>query len=124
MWIFIGDTHYIYVITQDQRLYKVNIQTQTTKTELDKSLGLVLTSFLQKEGDYLFVQKEETNGVIDLWVSHLGKIFRKALFPTATYTTSQAYYIVSVHNKQLLVLLTNSKYSRNRFILPFICSKK
>ena len=107
----IGDTPYIYAITgDDQRLYKINIQSQPTKTELDKSLGNVLTTFLQKEGDYIFVQKEENSGDISLWVSHSGNTFRRALFPTATYTANQAYYIVSVHNKQLLVLLTSCKY--------------
>ena len=51
----IGDTPYIYAITgDDQRLYKINIQSQPIQTELDKSLGNVLTTFLQKEGDYIF----------------------------------------------------------------------
>ncbi|KAI6658022.1 VPS10 domain-containing receptor SorCS1-like [Oopsacas minuta] len=104
-----GSSQYMYVILQDQLLYKVHIQTSITKALVDTNLGAVVVTYLNRVGDYMFVQKEEANNVLALWVSHLGGSFRKALFPTATYIANQVYHIVSVHNKQLLVLLTSSQ---------------
>ena len=80
------------------------------KTEFDSSLGLVITSYLTKAGDYVFVQKEGANNAVELWVSHLGSSFRKALFPSATYVANQVYYVISVHNRQLLVLISNCEF--------------
>ena len=98
----------MFIITSDGKLFTIEINpSNPKKTEFDTKLGSILTSYLTKAGDYLFVQKQGSYDSIDLWVSHLESAFRKALFPSAYYVTNQTYYVTSVHNRQLLVLVSN-----------------
>ena len=100
----------MYVITQDQLLYTIAIDPSSSKQPklTDSELGEISLSRLEKVGDYLFVEKQ-VDTEVQLWISHKKSAFHRGHFATEAYTSQQVYHITSVHEKQILVILTRCK---------------